>query len=309
MQSLKARLQQLDKIIINKRICYLDIPVYNNIGDLLILKGTLDFFEEHNYQLTNCLSLLNFYEAAIEDDVTIVFQGGGNFGDLYSAHQQHREQIIANFPHHRIVILPQTIHFNSQDEYERSCYQLRKHQDLHVCVRDMVSYNLAKNMSNNVYLMPDMAHQLYPINSMTQLAPKEIYYFKRRDIEFKADVDSLPLANIDQTGDWPNLTGTLNESIIIFIRRIHRVFSMLGLNRFTAKVTSKLWVCYVEYLCNRIFKKIGQFRYIYSSRLHGYILANLMSIDNYLIDNSYSKNKHYYDTWMGDLENKGDING
>jgi exopolysaccharide biosynthesis predicted pyruvyltransferase EpsI len=33
-----------------------------------------------------------------------------------------------------------------------------------------------------------------------------------------------------------------------------------------------------------------------------------MSIDNYLIDNSYSKNKHYYDAWMADLEYKGDMN-
>lgn len=305
MLFLKQQLQQLNGIINNKKICYLDIPVHGNFGDLLILKGTLVFFEENQYKVTHSLSVFNFHEAAIADDVTIVFHGGGNFGDLYAIHQQHREQIIAKFPHHRIVILPQTIHFNSQDEYEKSCNQLCKHQDLHICVRDTVSYNFAKNMSNNVYLMPDMAHQLYPINVIIEETSKKTFYFKRQDIEFKFNLDPV---HADEIGDWPDLIGARNDSIITFIRRIQRVFSMLRLNRFTANFTSKLWLIYVEYLHNHILRKVGKFRTIYSSRMHGYILANLMSIDSYLIDNSYSKNKNYYDTWMTNLVFKGKEN-
>ena len=234
-----------------------------------------------------------------------MFQGGGNFGDLYPIHQQHREQIIAKFPDHRIVILPQTIHFNSQNEYEKSCNQLRKHQNLHICVRDTVSCNFAKNMSNNVYLIPDMAHQLYPINVIVEETSNKTFYFKRQDIEFKSNLDPV---YADEIGDWPDLIGARNTSIITFIRRMQRVFSMLDLNRFTANFTSKLWLIYVEYLHNHILRKVEKFRTVYSSRMHGYILANLMSIDSYLIDNSYSKNKNYYDTWMTDPVCKGKVN-
>jgi pyruvyl transferase EpsO len=165
-------------------------------------------------------------------------------------------------------------------------------------------YNFAKNMSNNVYLIPDMAHQLYPINVIVEKTSNKTFYFKRQDIEFTSNLDPV---YADEIGDWPDLIGARNNSIITFIRRMQRVFSMLRLDRFTANFASKLWICYVEYLCQHIIQKVAQFGYVYSSRMHGYILANLMSIDNHLIDNSYSKNKHYYDTWMSKLEDKGNV--
>ena len=42
---------------------------------------------------------------------TILLHGGGNFGDLWPIYQRFREHVIAAFPDHRIVQLPQTVHF------------------------------------------------------------------------------------------------------------------------------------------------------------------------------------------------------
>lgn len=305
MLFLKQQLQNLNAIIDNKKICYLDIPVYGNFGDLLIFKGTLNFLKENDYEVTHCLSVFNFYDAAVTDDVTILLQGGGNIGDLYPLHQQFREHIISKFPNHRIVILPQTIHFGSHEQFDKSSAIFSKHQNLHICVRDTVSYEQAGKFSNKVYLFPDMAHQLYPINISVKKALDKIFYFRRQDVEFKNDIDSTLLARMDEIGDWADLIGSQHQSIINSMNRMQRIFSALMLNKFTADFTSKIWIIYVDFLYGRITKKLAKFKGIYSNRLHGYILANLMSIDSYLIDNSYSKNKHYYDTWMHIQESRG----
>lgn len=308
MLFLKQQLLKLNAIIANKKVCYLDIPVHNNLGDLLILKGTLEFLKENGYEVTHCLSLYNFYESAVSNDVTILLHGGGNFGDLYPMHQQFREQIVAKFPNHKIVILPQTIHFSSHEQYLKSCENLAKHQNLHICTRDTLSYERAKKISKYVYLIPDMAHQLYPINLIKKKAPEKIFYFKRRDIEFREDLDESLLVKISDIGDWVDLIGRLNQLIINFTNRIQRIFSVLKLNKVTAEFTSKLWLLYVNYLFRHVVNKMSQFKFVYSSRLHGFILANLMSIDSSLIDNSYSKNKQYYHTWMNYIEKQSEAN-
>ncbi len=45
MQEIKEKLKQILKVVPPKtEICYIDYPVYNNVGDLLIMKGTEAFF-------------------------------------------------------------------------------------------------------------------------------------------------------------------------------------------------------------------------------------------------------------------------
>ena len=48
MDSLKARHLDILRLIDGKRVHLLDVPVYGNVGDLLILKGTEIFFEKNN---------------------------------------------------------------------------------------------------------------------------------------------------------------------------------------------------------------------------------------------------------------------
>jgi pyruvyl transferase EpsO len=305
MQQLKQQLQQLNTIIGNKKICYLDIPVHNNVGDLLILKGTMEFFKANNYKVTHFFSCLNFHESAIADDVTIVFHGGGNFGDLYHIHQQHRERIIARFPNHKIVILPQTIYFDLHANYDKACAQLMKHNNLHICVRDQESYLLAKNMTAYVYLIPDMAHYLYPIRlECNKKSLSKSLYLKRKDIEYKL---SEEIRNVDEVVDWRDVIGK-RTYLISFMHYLQKIFGLLQFNSLTSQLTSKIWLTYVDYLLKYVINKVSQFNYIHSSRMHGYILANLLSIDSHLLDNSYSKNKHYYEAWMGILEAKRDAN-
>src|SRR5690606_2886796 len=90
---LKNKINEISEHIIDKKNCVLiDYPFYFNVGDLLIFKGTLAFFEHAGIKLKAAYSLKSYSTKKLKKHVdaqtTIFLQGGGNFGDLYPAHQQ-----------------------------------------------------------------------------------------------------------------------------------------------------------------------------------------------------------------------------
>lgn len=60
----------------------LDIPYYTNIGDTLIWEGTKSFLEKVPYKCIYSSDMHFFIEQKLEEDVVILLQGGGNFGDI-----------------------------------------------------------------------------------------------------------------------------------------------------------------------------------------------------------------------------------
>ena len=140
---------------------YVDLPMHGNVGDLLIMAGTLAFFDSHAIRPRCMATYFNYGTRACPPGGTIAFHGGGNFGDIYGPFQAFRGRIIAGRRDCRIVILPQYIHFASADRLDACIALCRQHTDLHICVRDRESETLAKAMTDHVYLLPDMAHQLW----------------------------------------------------------------------------------------------------------------------------------------------------
>lgn len=52
MIALKKKLDVIEKVVPSgSRVIYLDIPLHLNVGDLLIYKGTEQFFREKKYQV------------------------------------------------------------------------------------------------------------------------------------------------------------------------------------------------------------------------------------------------------------------
>jgi len=101
----------------------------------------------------------------------------------------------------------------------------------------------------------------------------------------------------EKTSDWQEMLG-LHNVIIMLMRRCQQLFYYMGLNKFTADFTTILWLKYVQYITDYIVSKVAKFDSIHTSRLHGFILANLLNKEVHLIDNSYGKNKRYFQTWM-----------
>lgn len=81
MDSLKHKLAEiLDVIPRHSSVVYLDYPLYGNVGDLLIMKGTEAFFETYGIKVRERWNAENFIPGRrIPKDAIIVCQGGRQF--------------------------------------------------------------------------------------------------------------------------------------------------------------------------------------------------------------------------------------
>ncbi|MCM3135341.1 polysaccharide pyruvyl transferase family protein [Paenibacillus polysaccharolyticus] len=295
MEELKGHLRQILKVIPSgSNIYYLDYPVHSNGGDLLIMKGTEAFFRDNEinvlarYSVLDCPLSLN-----VPDGITIVLHGGGNFGDLYPAHQKLRERMINQHPHHRIVILPQTMFYKSDIELKKTAQVFNRHKDVHFFVRDTVSYEIAKRefRQTNVYLSPDMAHQLWPLKSKGQPLAEMLYFF-RKDIEKTKNQTHYESISGPEAvfKDWETLYNRIDRKIIRMITS--RLKSSKG-----RSLARWLWYKYSDRMVHTAIKEFSKYKTVTTSRLHGHILACLLDQPNVLLDNSYGKNSNYYAAW------------
>jgi pyruvyl transferase EpsO len=293
MSTLMGEHAVIASLIGTHRIHYVDVPVHRNIGDLLIMLGTLRFFERQGISIGHKAAYFGYRSRWAHSDDVIVFNGGGNLGDLYEGPQQAREAVIHDLPRNRIIILPQTIHFRSQRAYDACCQIFSQHPDLHICVRDHASHGLALPMSRHVYLLPNMAHQLWPIRPSRTQADGHLALL-RSDLESAGSVAT----NGGVHADWRELVGRRN-TLIRLARGILGASHAVGLAPGLQSRELDLWIRYAARLVDDILDFFGKFGTITTDRLHAHLLACLMGIPGTVLDNSYGKNHSYVAAWTG----------
>ena len=292
MEQLKNQHHVIAELIGQAPVVYLDVPFYRNVGDLLIMQGTLAFFKRYDIQVRFNSSWFNTPKSRIKTGDTLVFQGGGNLGDLYFGCQHLRETLIPEFTGNRIIIMPQSIHFAKEENYQRCCQIFRQHPDLHLCVRDETSYRLAKQMTDKVYLLPDMAHQLYPL-APVQAPTKPLLGLLRQDIEA---LDYQQPENCSTVTDWNTMFVKRNK-LIVNAYRASRAAGLIGLNSLLGPLVTDIWIKAAHNLTNSAIKLYSAHEKIVTDRLHGHILACLLDKPHQVIDNSYGKNSRYMQSW------------
>lgn len=296
MATLKQYLDNklLEVIKPGSKVYFINYPVYGNIGDILIAKGTEAFFSRYGIKVVGRASVLNYRFPQTEPDCTLVLQGGGNFGDLYQAHQVLRERVVLRFPDRKVVVLPQTIHFESASNLDAAAAIFRTHPDLHLFVRDERSSVHAKQFTDNVILCPDMATELWPISSINPPEYKTLYLL-RSDCEAAANQSAFSGNN---NKDWDTLLSKVDQHLIRYFRKLHKM------DRKTGNLLIKpyqYWRIYTDFLVKKVVKEFSRYEEVVTSRLHGHILACLMGKSNYVLDNSYGKNFSYYQAWTSIL--------
>lgn len=287
----------------------LNLPYYENIGDTLIWEGEEAFLSKLPYK---CLyrSSIGSYRANknIDAATTILMQGGGNFGDLWDGHQQFRIDIITKYLANQIIIFPVTVHYSNKDEIVKDAQLMGQHENLTICVRDKNSYDLlTQYFSNNILLLPDMAFCIDPIQLKKYLSKstKETLLLKRTDKELSAEYDYKQ--HITQNGtidvlDWPTKQkGNLIQKIIN--RPLHRKSPFKSFADYYA------YNFYRPYLIKKGVQFLSSYNNIYTTRLHGAILSTLLQKPYTFFDNSYGKNKGFFDAWLSDVDGINFIDG
>ena len=165
MDALKLRLGALAEAIpAGSPVIYLDIPIHLNVGDLLIFAGTERLLVRHMRQVTHRFSSKDYarFLDAVTDRHVLVLHGGGNLGDLWPEHEAVRQDILRRFPHNRVVIFPQTVHFRDMENAAACGAAYRDHPDCTLFVRDETSREVAeRHMGVPCRTAPDTAHYLW----------------------------------------------------------------------------------------------------------------------------------------------------
>lgn len=303
MQTLKDNLSVIERVVPKgSEIIYLDYPLHLNVGDLLILKGAEQFFKENNYKVITRHSdhtSMHFVEQtdSIPENVIIVLHGGGNFGDLYPAHQRLREAVVKKYKKNKVVILPQTVHFKENSNLIKSGEVFKQHPNLTIFCRDNNSQEILKqHFCDNVFLCPDMAQSLWNIFPQQKKGDvkKKTMWMIRRDIE-KTDLSVLgENADPNEFVDWYDICSDGDRRFMKTMHLFEKLNKRIPGNIFP---TNTLWYWYTDKLVARVNSLFMSHESVVTSRMHGHILCCLLKMPTQLIDNSYGKNSGYYESW------------
>lgn len=289
--------KQLLPLIDNDYVLY-DVPFHNNIGDLLIWEGELSFLKNIPHKMIDTCSIDTYTTKKLPTNTIILLHGGGNFGDIWRVHQEFRLKIIKTYPNNKIIILPQTVFYENEEQLLKDAQIINSHKYLTICARDTVSFQiLAKHLNSKILLLPDMAFCIPSkrLNKQVQPVQDKTLYLKRKDKELNNLNSPIPFihSNHIETHDWPSI-----EKIDIV---------QLGLRFFQKTPLKKLTIWYAthvykRFLINKGIQFLSKYKDIYTTRLHVSILSTLLEKRHHIIDNTYGKNKNFYDTWLFDLD-------
>jgi pyruvyl transferase EpsO len=310
MARLSTRLDDLHALLPNgTRVVYIDVPLHFNVGDLLINAGTERFFERSMItpvvRLTifdicdidqgtkGCIRLKTLFLDAMKNipsNIPILLHGGGNIGDLYPEFQAMREAIIESFPSRRIIILPQSIHFDNELRQSLAIERMLRHADLHIFVRDRPSLDAIRAVAKDRgALLPDMAHALWSelTEYRSQEPSKSCLTMRRRDDETRLSIQG------SRTFDWDDIVSSRD----IWLSRLIRKSMYLGVDR-THRLPLWLWYRLRDRIIARAFHYFAAYGTIDTDRLHGLILGCLMARHVNFVDNRYGKLSRYVSEWL-----------
>jgi exopolysaccharide biosynthesis predicted pyruvyltransferase EpsI len=308
--------------LITKDFCLLDVPLYNNIGDTLIWEGTIQYLNRLPSKLLKEIGIYEYSKNMIPDNCIILLQGGGNFGDLWPVFNIFRKEIISTFKNHKIIILPQTVYYKDMKNAKHDAELFSKHKDLTLCARDIRSYNFLKKYfkDNQIILLPDMAFCGDYSQYIHSNQKNKILFLKRHDQELlhkNTLVDGF-IKDFDrnkkiETSDWPSIeqeyskipNNNIFNRVRGFLGKILGERRKLIILRFLKSLAIQKKINHNEFRLKNVaegIEFINSYDSIYTTRLHGFILAMLLNKRTFIFDNSYGKNSGYFKTWLKDFE-------
>jgi pyruvyl transferase EpsO len=279
-------------------VALLDFPEAPNVGDSMIWAGTLRYLARRGATIRYACSNSSWSPATLArriGDGAILLAGGGNFGDLYPDHQELREAVIEAFPRHRIVQLPQSVHFESEGALERARRVIGRHRALTLLARDRVTWvGMRRWFDAPATLCPDMAFALGALPRTPAVAP--VVWLARMDKESR--VAHGPAPSGVERRDWLTDDRSFADGARHLLRRI------LGRwPRLRPLLQDPLAATYPAVAAERVERGrriLSRGRVVVSDRLHAHVLCLLLGIPHMVLDNTYGKVRALYDTWTHD---------
>lgn len=276
-----------------------DFPNHSNVGDSAIWLGEELYLKNR----------LNAKIVAVDDcnlthrilpklpvDTIVLIHGGGNFGDLYPHHQAIREKLISHYVDHRVIQLPQSIHFQNQINKEQCRNILNKHKDFHLLVRDHDSLAQAQALHDGPsYLCPDMALCLGPRQRPSSPSYDIVCLLRTDKEKVTGDMKNLQKQSSVLIADW------LEESDFFMKKTVSCIEKLLALYPRRMMKLYRHKRHFYHFLAKERLKRgerlLSSGRVVITDRLHGHILSTLLEIPHVVLDNNYGKIRSFRDAW------------
>ena len=311
MNATQKKKQLMDTItkvltpLIDNDYVYLDLPYYNNLGDVLIWEGTKCFLQTLPYKCLYASDIYFYIPRKLHKDVIILFQGGGNLGDLYREHSCFRRKIIESYPENKVIILPQSIYYDDSSLMKEDIAFYAKHLNVIICARDKYSYQFLKDrFQNEIKLVPDMAFFIDLKKYKIPQSEDRVLYLRRKDKEL-SNKNCSEISPVAELHDWPTIECKEKkyeyiDKLFYPIKFLCWLFGMKYRKLAEDYKRDKFYrPSYVQIGINFISK----YSIVYTTRLHALILSVLLNKKIFLIDNSTGKLCNFYDTWLSDFDN------
>ncbi|MGW9113326.1 polysaccharide pyruvyl transferase family protein [Microbacterium sp. NPDC055683] len=318
LEALRARTRQtlLEAIGDVRDVALLDMPNQRNVGDSLIWAGEIAYLRDIGIRVAYTSDIGGYrvedVRAAMPRGV-VLLHGGGNFGDLWPGHQAHRERILAELPDYRIVQLPQSILFSSDESAARADAALAAHPDALVLLRDDESIERARVQlpSAQVRFCADMA---LGWDAPADAGPRrdgDVLVIARSDHESASGLAAVgrgwlgdgPVRVTDwgAIGGWAGVRWRIARAVTALDRRLVQASRRWGTPRL--RIVHRL----AEHAVARINEQniraavalYAGSRLVVVDRLHAHVLACLLGIENIVLDNSYRKIGSVFDAYTG----------
>jgi pyruvyl transferase EpsO len=293
-------LKGLSNIIPSGRpIILFDYAVYQNVGDLLITRGIERFFELNGNKIIDQYSLINYRVSLNKKfpmDAVLVFQGGGNFGDLFSGHNKMRLEVVRKHSENEAVFLPQTLYYEDINNLEQDASNLASFDNLSICLRDKLSYDIGKSwFKNDIYLYPDTAHFLQDFFGVKESGNNTLNFLRVDQKKYSVTgIESIPSEGII---DWPSFLTGKESSTIAKYHALHR----FDANYYHSGFPYAFWKLFRNKLLNRASSLFLDSSDVVTNRLHGLIFGVITRRDTKIIETGYGKVSAYYETWLKDF--------
>jgi pyruvyl transferase EpsO len=285
-------------LALDEPLALLDFPSFPNVGDSCIWLGTVRYLRglgvERLCYTADSRTYAREHLQSVIGRGTILLSGGGNLGDLWPVHQPLREDVIAAFPRNRIIQLPQSIHFCDPAALARARDAFDRHPDFVLLVRDERSLEVARNDFRSPSLLcPDMALAL---GMLARPSPpsRSVVWLARGDHEALArPIPAVLPAGVERL-DWPRD----GHGPLVSLNRLGRAlpFGSRALWPLRAPL-SRLYEPLAARRVTRGCRILAAAHTVVTDRLHAHILCLLLGIPHFLLDNSYGKNRGFYETW------------
>ena len=262
---------------------------YENMGDIAISYSQRVFYQKYfpDYELIeiSCeqyqIEKNQIFDMIIPDDV-IVISGGGYLGSLWLSLEDATLSIISKLKNNKIVVMPQTIYFESNNvgkiEQKNFYDTLLKHKHIKICARDKYTYDeINKQMKNeDTYLIPDIA-MFIQFNKKVKLNDTKILLCIRNDKE------SLL---------W-------NEEYIY--KKITYKYTNYKIDRITKMPVVSTGLDERTQNIKNIYEYLSSYKIVITDRLHCMILCAVFGIPCVALDNVSYKISGSYE-WLKDLK-------